>query len=132
LAYLHGWPFYEFPLLYNILLVTRYVALLNPFYSIFICVMVNCQNFFWGLLWWSPHLSFKLGDSGSIFARTSTQALKITEAKELPFIDISEWLDFRVFSDKDVKIIGISDRIPYQLGTACCVGNPLTNEWEIQ
>jgi hypothetical protein len=26
-------------------------------------------------------------------------------------IDISKWLDFRVFSDKDVKIVGTSDSL---------------------
>jgi hypothetical protein len=31
-----------------------------------------------------PYLPFKLGDSGSILARTSTQGLKIIEEKELP------------------------------------------------
>ena len=30
------------------------------------------------------------------------------------YIDISKWLDFRVFSDKDVKIVGTSD--PLSIG----------------
>jgi hypothetical protein len=33
---------------------------------------------------WSARLPFKLGDSGSILARISTQGLKIIEEKELP------------------------------------------------
>jgi hypothetical protein len=33
---------------------------------------------------WSARLPFKLGDSGSILARTSTQGLKIIEEKVLP------------------------------------------------
>jgi hypothetical protein len=37
------------------------------------------------------------------------RGLKIIEEKELLCIEISKWLDFRVFSDKDVKIVGISD-----------------------
>jgi hypothetical protein len=41
------------------------------------------------------------------------------------YIDISKWLDFRVFSDKDVKIVGTL--FPYQLGYSL-LGNPLTNE----
>jgi hypothetical protein len=58
---------------------------------------------------WSPGLPFKLGDTGSILDRTSTQGLKIIEEKVLLYIDISKWLDFRVFPDKDVKIVGTSD-----------------------
>jgi hypothetical protein len=36
------------------------------------------------LVWWPPRLPFKLGDPGSIFARTSTQGLKIIEEEVLP------------------------------------------------
>jgi hypothetical protein len=42
-------------------------------------------------------------------------------------LNISKWLDFRVFSHKDVKIVGTSD--PYQLDNSL-LGNPLTNERE--
>ena len=57
-------------------------------------------------------LSFKLGDPGSILGRTSTRAIKVLKelrSKCYRYIDISKWLDFRVFSDKDVKIVDISD-----------------------
>jgi hypothetical protein len=47
-----------------------------------------------------------LGDSGSILGRISTRGLKIIEEKVVPFIDISKWLDFLVFSDKNVNIVG--------------------------
>ena len=63
---------------------------------------------------WSPGLPYKLGDAGSILGRTSTQGLKIIEEKVLLYIDISKWLDFRVFSDKDVKIVSTSD--PLSIG----------------
>ena len=42
------------------------------------------------------------------------------------YIDIRKWLDFRVFSDKNVKIVGTSDPL-YQLGNSL-LGNPLINE----
>jgi hypothetical protein len=77
-------------------------------------------------------LSSKLGDPGSILGPdlySSHIGLKIIEEKFYLYIDISKWLDFRVFSDKDVKIAGTSD--PYQLGNSL-LGNPLTNEWEMQ
>jgi hypothetical protein len=38
-------------------------------------------------------------------------------------------IDFRVFSDNDVKIVGTSE--PYQLGNSL-LGNPITDEWEAQ
>ena len=63
---------------------------------------------------WSPGLPYKLGAPGSILGRTSTQGLKIIEEKVLLYIDISKWLDFRVFSDKDVKIVSTSD--PLSIG----------------
>jgi hypothetical protein len=43
-------------------------------------------------------------DPGSILWRISTQGLKIIEERVLPLLYIdSKWLDFCVFSDKDVK-----------------------------
>jgi hypothetical protein len=50
-------------------------------------------------------------DAGSILGRTSTQGLKKLEEKSYLYIDISKWLDFRVFSVKEVKIVGTSDPI---------------------
>jgi hypothetical protein len=35
-------------------------------------------------VYWSPHLSFKLGEPGSILGWTSTQGRKRIEDKELP------------------------------------------------
>jgi hypothetical protein len=52
-------------------------------------------------------LAFQAGKPGfnHWYDRTSTKGLKIIEEKELYlYIDISKWLDFRVFSDKDVKL----------------------------
>jgi hypothetical protein len=52
---------------------------------------------------------------GSILGRTSTQGLKIIEKrKSYLYIDISKWLDFRVFWNKDVQIVGTSD--PLSIG----------------
>jgi hypothetical protein len=50
---------------------------------------------------------FKLGEPGSILGRTSARGLEIIEEKVAYYlyIDISKWLDFRVFSDKEVKIV---------------------------
>jgi hypothetical protein len=45
------------------------------------------------------------------------------------YIDISKWLDFRVFSDKDVETWIVVTSDPYQSGNSL-LGNPLTNEWE--
>jgi hypothetical protein len=46
----------------------------------------------------------KLGDTGSILGRTETWETQIEEKELYRYIDdISKWLDFRVFSDKDVK-----------------------------
>jgi hypothetical protein len=48
------------------------------------------------VVWWSPRLPFKLGDSGSILGRTSTQGLQIIEEKDsaipLQYIGIGKWL----------------------------------------
>ena len=59
-------------------------------------------------------LPFKPVDPRSILGWTSTPGLKIIEEKFYLYIDISKWLDFRVFSDKDVKIVGTSD--PLSIG----------------
>jgi hypothetical protein len=69
----------------------------------------------------------------SLVGPPETQGLKITEEKVLYlYIDINKWLDFRVFSDKDVK--SSVPRIPYQLGKSLLAGNPLSSgsEWETQ
>jgi hypothetical protein len=50
---------------------------------------------------YANYLPFKL------LGQNSTQGLEITEEKVLPShcaIDINKWLDFRVFSDKDVTV----------------------------
>ena len=60
-------------------------------------------------------ISFQSGRPGfNPWLDLYTQGLKIIEEKCYPYIDISKWLDFRVFSDKDVKTVGIS-RMPYQV-----------------
>ena len=48
---------------------------------------------------------YRAGGSGSIPGRTNTQGLKINEEKVEGSLcsNICKWLDFRVFSDKDVK-----------------------------
>jgi hypothetical protein len=58
---------------------------------------------------------------------TWVQGLKIVEEKKLPllYIDISKWLDVRVFSDKDVKIVGTLD--PLSTGR---VRSGLWNPWK--
>ena len=43
------------------------------------------------------------GRLGSIPSRTNTQVLNKIEEKELPLLYKCKWLDFRVFSEKDVK-----------------------------
>ena len=60
----------------------------------------------------ATRLSFELGDQGSSPGRTSTQGLKITEEKVLPLLNTSKWLDFGVFSDKDIKHAGTSGPLP--------------------
>jgi hypothetical protein len=40
----------------------------------------------------------------------------------------AKWLDFRVFSDKDVKIVGTSDPLSIGKYRNSLLGNPLTNE----
>ena len=73
-----------------------------------------------------------LGEPGSILGRTSTQGLKIIEEKELYlFIDISNWLDFRVLSDKDVKIVGTSDPLQLAFLMPPFLGGISAEVWEI-
>jgi hypothetical protein len=59
-------------------------------------------------------LPFKPVDPCSVLGRIPTPGLKIIEEKFYLYIDISKWLDFRVFSDKDVRIAGTSD--PLSIG----------------
>ena len=57
-------------------------------------------------------LAFQAGDPGSILGRTSTQYLKTIAEKVLYlYISIGKGLAFRVFSDKDVKIVATSNPI---------------------
>ena len=58
-------------------------------------------------------LAFQAGRPGSILGRISTQDLKLRKKSYL-YNDFSKWLDFRVFSDKDVRILGTSD--PLSIG----------------
>jgi hypothetical protein len=53
------------------------------------------------------------------------KVLKQLRRKSYLYIDISKWLDFRVFSDKDVKIVAGS--VPYQFGKSL-LGNRLTTK----
>jgi hypothetical protein len=63
-----------------------------------LCSFSNFDNFFPKISFVIPRLKFFLKRKSSI------------EEQMLP-IHICKWLDFRVFSDKDVKIEGTSDSV---------------------
>ena len=64
------------------------------------------------LLWLVTPLAFSSLDTRVHFlVRLLLEVLKYLKKKCYLYIDISKWLDIRVFSDKDVKIVGSSDPV---------------------
>ena len=68
----------------------------------------------------------KLVDPGSILGRTSTQGRKISMRKCYLYIDVSKWLDFCIFSDKDVKIVDTLD--PPSTGIGNQIRSPMSSQ----